>query len=131
MNKTWVVLAAWAVAGCNSYPEKTDADQLREEMTDLKLKVEKNNTGQSYAVEQLVNANKGLVELVTQLEILVRVLETVTTGRMGACGAAAAASAARSAPRSTTPASRPATRATSSSTGAPLSSPPAIQTTLS
>ena len=76
MNKTWVALAALAVAGCNSYPEKTDSDQLREEMTDLKLKVEKNNTGQSYAVEQLVNANKGLVERVTQLEILIRGLET-------------------------------------------------------
>ncbi|HEX7901377.1 MAG TPA: HEAT repeat domain-containing protein [Planctomycetota bacterium] len=76
MNKLCVAIAALAVVGCESYPEKTESDQIREDVTDLKLKVEKNNTGQSYAVEQLVNANKGLVERVTQLEILVRGLET-------------------------------------------------------
>lgn len=74
--KKLFAIAALAVVGCESYPEKTEQDQFREDMTDLKLKVEKNNTGQSYAVEQLVNANKGLVERVTQLEILVRGLET-------------------------------------------------------
>src|SRR6187549_2203585 len=76
MNKLSIAIAALAVAGCGSYPEKTEQDQFREDLTDLKLKVEKNNTGQSYAVEQLVNANKGLVERVTQLEIVVRGLET-------------------------------------------------------
>src|SRR5688572_31418536 len=76
MNKLSIAIAALAVVGCESYPERTEQDQLREDMTDLKLKVEKNNTGQSYAVEQLVNANKGLVERVTQLEILARGLET-------------------------------------------------------
>lgn len=76
MNKLSIAIAALAVVGCESFPEKTEQDQLREELTDLKLKVEKNNTGQSYAVEQLVNANKGLVERVTQLEILARGLET-------------------------------------------------------
>jgi HEAT repeat protein len=76
MKKLAVAFAALAVAGCGSYPEKTEADQIHDELTDLKLKVEKNNTGQSYAVEQLVNANKGLVERVTQLEILIRGLET-------------------------------------------------------
>src|SRR5687768_3737387 len=76
MNKLSIAIAALAVVGCESYPERTEQDQLREDMTDLKLKVEKNNTGQSYAVEQLVNANKGLVERVTQLEIIVRGLET-------------------------------------------------------
>jgi HEAT repeat protein len=76
MKKLCIAIAALAVAGCNAYPEKSEPEQLRDELTDLKLKVEKNNTGQSYAVEQLVNANKGLVERVTQLEILVRGLET-------------------------------------------------------
>jgi hypothetical protein len=76
MMKTLIAIAALALAGCGSYPEKSEGDALRDEMTDLKLKVEKNNSGQSYAVEQLVNANKGLVERVTQLEILVRGLET-------------------------------------------------------
>lgn len=76
MNKLSTLIAALALAGCGSYPEKTESQELSEQLTDLKLKVEKNNTGQSYAVEQLVNANKGLVERVTQLEILVRGLET-------------------------------------------------------
>lgn len=76
MKNLALALAALAVAGCESYPEKSEPQQLRDEMTDLKLKVEKNNTGQSYAVEQLVNANKGLVERVTQLEITLRGLET-------------------------------------------------------
>jgi hypothetical protein len=76
MSKMSIAIAALAVVGCGSYPEKTEQDQLREEFTDLKLKVEKNNTGQSFAVEGLVNANKGLIERVTQLEILARGLET-------------------------------------------------------
>ncbi len=76
MNKLSIAIAALAVAGCGSYSEKTESDRLHEELTDLKLKIEKNNTGQSYAVDQLINANKGLVERVVKLEILASGLET-------------------------------------------------------
>ena len=37
MNKLSIAIAALAVAGCGTYPEKTEEDQLREELTDLKL----------------------------------------------------------------------------------------------
>ena len=76
MSKLSIAIAALAVVGCGSYPEKSESDRLHEELTDLKLKVEKNNTGQSYAVEQIFNTNKAILERVVKLEILASGLET-------------------------------------------------------
>jgi hypothetical protein len=74
-----VLAAALAAVGCESYPDESSAGRgggVDEKLTKLEIDLANHKQGQVYTYEQLVNANKGLVERSTKLEMLVTALQT-------------------------------------------------------
>jgi hypothetical protein len=67
--------AALALAGCGTYPEQGQdpESQIQQKMEKLRAEVAQQNALQALTCEKLVDANRGLVERVTQAENLLKV----------------------------------------------------------
>jgi hypothetical protein len=117
-------LAALSAVGCESYGDEhghehgTDAagnpaPPVREDrLTKLEIDLANHKQGQVYTYEQLVNANKGLVERTTKLELRASGLETTVTHleeQIKTLSAQLAAAGTRPAPAGTDPGPAPAT----------------------